>query len=164
MCLYSWELIHTFGVKNLIRIGTCGALQGHIEMYDIIFAMGACTDSNYINQFGLPGTFSSIASFKLLEKAKKIADEKRQKVHVGNILTGDAFYSVNYEAEKKWLDMGILCGEMETAGLYINAAYAGVNALSILTVIDHILKEEHATTEERETAFTKMMEIALDLA
>jgi purine-nucleoside phosphorylase len=164
MCLYSWELIHTFGVKNLIRIGTCGAYQDHVNLYDIIFAMGACTDSNYASVFNLPGTFSSIASFELLEKAKKVADEKGQKVHVGNILTGDAFYVPNPEMGKNWLDMGLLCGDMETAGLYMNAAYGGVNALSILTVSDHIIKDEHTTTEERETAFTKMMEIALELA
>jgi purine-nucleoside phosphorylase len=164
MCLYSWELIHTFGVKNLIRVGTCGAYHKNVNLYDIIFAMGACTDSNYINNFGLNGTFSSIASYELLEKAKKVADEKGQEVHIGNILTGDSFYVPHPEFGKNWLDMGLLCGDMETAGLYINAAYAGVNALSIMTVSDHIVKDEHTTTEERETAFTKMMEIALELA
>jgi len=164
MSLYSWELIHVFGVKNLIRIGSCGAIQDHLNLYDIVFAMGASTDSNYVQQYNLPGQYSNIASFSLLEKAKKVADEKGLPVHVGNVLSSDFFYNADQTALERWSKMGILCAEMETAGLYMNAAHAGVNALTILTVSDHIFRQEQTTTEERQTAFTNMMEIALELA
>ncbi|MEH7481102.1 purine-nucleoside phosphorylase [Neobacillus drentensis] len=164
MSLYSWELIHVFGVKNLIRIGSCGAIQDHLNLYDIVFAMGASTDSQYVHQYNLPGHYSNIASFSLLEKAKKVADEKGLPVHVGNVLTSDIFYNADPTAVEKWSKMGILSVEMETAGLYMNAAYSGVNALTILTVSDHVLRNEQTTSEERETAFTNMMEIALELA
>ncbi|ETI65893.1 purine-nucleoside phosphorylase [Neobacillus vireti] len=164
MSLYSWELIHIFGVKNLIRIGSCGAIQDQLNLYDIVFAMGASTDSNYVQQYNLPGQYSNIASFALLEKAKKVADEKGLPVHVGNVLSSDFFYNADQTALERWSKMGILCAEMETAGLYMNAAHAGVNALTILTVSDHIFRHEQTTTEERQTAFTNMMEIALELA
>ncbi|MFZ7942903.1 purine-nucleoside phosphorylase [Neobacillus sp. 19] len=164
MSLYSWELIHIFGVKNLIRIGSCGAIQDQLNLYDIVIAMGASTDSNYVQQYNLPGQYSNIASFALLEKAKKVADEKGLPVHVGNVLSSDFFYNADQTALERWSKMGILCAEMETAGLYMNAAHAGVNALTILTVSDHIFRHEQTTTEERQTAFTNMMEIALELA
>jgi purine-nucleoside phosphorylase len=164
MSLYSWELIHVFGVKNLIRIGTCGAIQDNMNLYEIVLAMGASTDSRYIHQFNLPGQFSNIASYSLLEKAKKIVDEKGLPVHVGNVLSSDIFYNADETAMEKWRKMGILCAEMETSGLYINAAAAGVNALTILTVSDHIIRHEQTTPEERQTAFTNMMEVALELA
>ncbi len=164
MGIYSWELINIFGVKNLIRIGSCGALQDNLDLYDIIIGMGASSNSNYVSQYHLPGHYAPIASYSLLEKAKKIADEKGQEVHVGNILSSDTFYSADKEAAGKWRDMGILGIEMEAAALYMNAAEAGVNALCILTVSDHIFKQEETTSEERETSFTKMMEIALELA
>ncbi|MEH7333003.1 purine-nucleoside phosphorylase [Neobacillus drentensis] len=164
MSLYSWELIHIFGVKNLIRIGTCGAIQDSMNLYDIVFAMGASTDSRYVHQYNLPGEYSNIASFALLEKAKRSADQKGFPVHVGNVLSSDIFYNADETALEKWRKMGILCVEMETAGLYMNAAYAGVNALTILTVSDHIIRHEQTTPEERQVAFTNMMEIALELA
>ena len=161
--IYSWELINIYGVKNLIRIGSCGALQEHLKLYDVIIGMGASTNSNYASQFQLDGTYSAIASWKLVEKAKKIAEEKNIPTHIGNILSSDIFYSANPEALMKWKEMGILGVEMEAAALYMNAAKAGVNALCMLTVSDHILTHEETTAEERQTAFTKMMEIALEL-
>ena len=164
MGIYSWELINVFGVKNLIRIGTCGAMQKDIDLYDVILGMGAATDSNYGHQFNLPGQFPLTASFDLLEKAKKIADDKGQKVHIGNILSSELFYNADSTAMKKWQDVGILSVEMESVALYWNAIQAGVKALCILTVSDHLVTNEHASTEERQTAFTKMMEIALELA
>ncbi|MDO7267029.1 purine-nucleoside phosphorylase [Shouchella clausii] len=164
MGIYSYELIHVFGVKNLIRIGSCGALQDDLNLYDVILGMGASTNSNYVSQYHLPGTFAPIGSYSLLEKAKKAADEKGVPVHVGNILSSDTFYNADKDAAGKWRDMGILGIEMEAAALYMNAAQAGVNALCLLTVSDHIFKEEETTAEERETSFTNMMEIALELA
>ncbi|ANF96687.1 purine-nucleoside phosphorylase [Paenibacillus bovis] len=164
MSLYSWELIHVFGVKNLIRIGSAGAIQDKLNLYDIVFAIGASTDSNYAKQYHLPGYYSITASFDLLEKAKQTADRQGQAVHIGNVLSSDIFYNEDSTALNKWSEMGILCAEMETAGLYMNAARAGVNALSILTISDHIFREEATTPEERQTSFTQMMEIALELA
>lgn len=163
MGIYSWELINIFGVKNLIRIGSCGAMQEDIELYDIIFGMGAATDSNYGHQFNLPGDFPLTASYNLLEKAKKIADSRNQKVHIGNILSSELFYNADPTAIKKWQDMGILSVEMEAVALYWNAIQAGVNALCILTVSDHLITGEATSTEERQTAFTNMMEVALEL-
>ncbi|GGH34346.1 purine-nucleoside phosphorylase [Paenibacillus segetis] len=164
MGIYSWELINVFGVKNLIRIGTCGAMQENIELYDVIFGMGTATDSNYGHQFNLPGQYPLTASFDLLQKAKKIADDKGQNVHIGNILSSEIFYSADPTAMNKWQEMGILAVEMESVALYWNAIQARVNALCILTVSDHIITGAKTTPEERQTAFTKMMEIALELA
>ena len=164
MGIYSWELINIFGVKNLIRIGSAGSIQDDLNLYDIVFAMGSATDTNYAHQYNLPGQFSITASFDLLEKAKKVADAKGYPVRVGNVLSSDIFYNADETAIKKWSEMGVLCAEMESAGLYLNAARAGVNALCILTISDHIFKHEQTTQLERQTAFTKMMEIALELA
>lgn len=164
MGIYSYELIHFYGVKNLIRVGSCGSYQDDVKIHDIILAQGACTNSNFASQYELPGTFSAIASFELLEKAKKIADDKNYKVRVGNILSSDIFYNDHPEVWKKWADIGVLGVEMESYALYANAAKAGVNALTILTVSDSLVSQEATTPKERETTFTKMMEIALELA
>ena len=162
--LYSYELIHFFDVKNLIRVGSCGTIQNGIDLYDVIIAQGASTDSNYLAQFGLPGTYAPLSSYRLLEKAKRIADEHGQRSHVGNILSSDIFYNDDPDALGKWAKMGILAVEMESAGLFANAAAAGVDALGIFTVSDNILTDAHTTPEERQSAFTKMIEIALELA
>lgn len=162
--IYSYELIHFYGVKNLIRVGSCGAYNEDLKLYDIIFGMGACTNSNYAHHYELPGTFSAIASWDLLYKAKQVADEKDIDVHVGNILSSDVFYNANSDAYKKWASMGVLAVEMEAYALYCNAQAAGVNALTILTVSDSLVTKLETTSAERETGFTKMMEIALELA
>ena len=162
--IYSYELIHFYGVKNLIRVGSCGAYNEDLKLYDIIFGMGACTNSNYAHHYELPGTFSAIASWDLLYKAKQVADKKGIDVHVGNILSSDVFYNANPEVYKKWASMGVLAVEMEAYALYCNAQAAGVNALTILTVSDSLVTKLETTSAERETGFTKMMEIALELA
>lgn len=162
--IYSYELIHFYGVKNLIRVGSCGALQGNLKLYDVIIGMGASTNSSYAHQYGLPGTYSATASWDLMYKAVKVAEEKGIPVHVGNILTSDTFYSADTDSIAKWQSMNILAVEMESFALYCNAAYAGVNALTILTVSDSIVNKEETTPEEREKSFTRMMEIALELA
>lgn len=162
--IYSYELIHHFGVKNLIRIGSCGAYNKDLELYDIILGMGASTNSSFAHQYNLPGTFSAIASWDLLYKAKKVAEEKNIDVTVGNILTSDVFYNDTPNIYEKWEKMGILAVEMEAYALYCNAIAAGVNALTILTVSDSLVKKMETTSEEREKSFTQMMEIALELA
>lgn len=162
--IYSYELIHFYGVKNLIRIGSCGAMDPKLNLYDIVLGIGSSTDTNYAHQYELPGTYSATASFELLSKAKKIADENNIKTVVGNILSSDIFYNANPEAWKKWAKMGVLAAEMESYALYCNAAVAGVNALTILTVSDSIVNHQETTSEEREKGFTNMMKIALGLA
>ena len=162
--IYSYELIHFYGVKNLIRIGSCGSLQEDVKIRDVIIGMGACTNSNYASQYNLPGTYAPIASYELLSKAVKVAAEKEIDVKVGNILSSDIFYDADVDSWKKWAKMGVMGVEMEAAALYMNAAYAGVNALCILTVSDSLVTHEVTTAEERQNTFTKMMEIALELA
>ena len=161
--IYSYELIHFYGCKNLIRVGSCGSFDPNLKLYDIVLAMGACTNSNYAAQYDLPGTFSAIASYELLTKAKQVADNKNINVAIGNILTGDVFYSANKDELGKWIKMGIIAAEMETYALYCNAAYANVNALTILTVSDTLSTKEEISSEQREKGFTKMMEIALEV-
>jgi len=162
--IYSYELIHFYGVKNLIRIGSCGSFQESVKIRDVIIGMGACTNSNYASQYGLPGSYAPIASWELLEKAVNVAKSKNIEVKVGNILSSDIFYDADPEAWKKWAAMGVMGVEMEAAALYMNAAKAGVNALCLLTVSDSLVTHEATTAEERQNTFTKMMEIALELA
>lgn len=163
--IYSYELIHFYGVKNLIRIGSAGGLNEGLKIQDIVIGMGACTDSNYASQYNLPGTFAPVASYELLNKTVEIAKNQGVDVKVGNILSSDVFYGEDgLDGLAKWAKMGVLAVEMEAAALYMNAAYAGVNALCILTVSDSLVTHEATTAEERQNTFTKMMEIALELA
>ena len=163
--IYSYELIHFYGVKNLIRIGSAGAISEKLKPYDVVIGMGACTDSNYASQYNLPGTYAPIASYELLDKAVNAAKELNIETTVGNILSSDVFYGEEgLEGLRKWQKMGVLAVEMESAGLYMNAARAGVNALCILTISDCPFTGQVTTAEERQTAFTSMMKIALELA
>ena len=161
--IYSYELIHTFGCKKLIRVGSCGAMQPDIDLYDVIIAQGASTDSDYVKQYRLPGHYAPIASYRLLEGAVSKAREKGVNYHVGNILSSDIFYNADETANERWQRMGILGVEMESAALYMNATYAGVEALGVFTVSDHLIHNKATTPEERERAFTDMIEIALSL-
>lgn len=163
--IYSYELIHFYGCKNLIRVGTAGALRPEVKVRDIVFGMGACTTSNYVKQFRLPGDYSCICSYELLEKAVEIAKQRGFSYHVGNILSSDMFYNPDLPSVgTTWDKMGVLAVEMESAALYSNAAYAGAHALCILTVSDSAVTGEATTAEERQTSFTNMMELALELA
>lgn len=162
--IYSYELINFYGVKNIIRIGSCGAIQENIKIRDIIIGMSASTTSNYASQYNLPGTYAPTASWELMKKAIAIADSKGISTKVGNILSSDIFYDDTADVWRKWAKMGVLAIEMEAAALYMNAARAGVNALCILTVSDSLVTHEATTAEERQTSFTNMMEIALELA
>lgn len=162
--IYSYELIHMYGVKNLIRVGSCGGYDKNLKLFDIILAIGASTDSNYADQYNLPGIFSATASWELLSKAKRVADENNIAATVGNIVTSDIFYHDSSDDWKRWSKMGILAAEMETYALYCNASRAGVNALTILTVSDSISNNTETTPEQREKGFKDMMKIALDLA
>lgn len=165
MGIYSYELIHFYGCKNLIRVGTAGSFQPHIKVRDMVFGMGACTTSSYVKQFHLPGDYSCICSYELLEKAVDAARKKGLGYHVGNVLSSDMFYNPQLPPHGTgWDKMGVLAVEMEAAALYSNAAAAGVNALCILTISDSIVTGEVTTAGERQTTFTNMMEVALELA
>ncbi len=162
--IYSYELFNFYGVKNIIRIGSCGAIQEDVKIRDIILGISASTNSNYASQYGLPGTYAPTASWELVRKAVKVAEDKGIDIKVGNILSSDIFYDDDKDVWKKWARMGVLAIEMEAAALYMNAARAGANALCVLTVSDSLVTHELTTAEERQTSFTSMMEIALELA
>ena len=161
--IYSYELFNFYDVDAIIRIGSAGAYQDDVNLMDVIVAMGSCTDSNFGSQYQLPGTFAPTADFELLEKAVKIAREQGTPVKVGNVLSSDIFYNDNAEAADKWRKMGVLAVEMESAGLYMNAARAGKKALCLLTVSDHLYRNEALSAEDRQYGFNKMMEIALEI-
>lgn len=162
--LYAHELIHVFGAERLVRVGSCGALQPELDLYEIIVAQGACTDSHFLSQYNLPGSFAPIASWRLLEALTGEAAAQGVDVHVGNILSSDVFYNADDTALARWAGMGVLGVEMESAGLYAVAADAGVDALGVFTVSDNIVTGKTTSAAERETAFTRMMELALPLA
>lgn len=161
--IYSYELFRFFDVENIIRVGSAGALSEKLKVRDIVLAMGACTDGNYAAQFSLPGTFAPIASYRLLTEAVEIAAKSGITPRVGNVLSSDLFYD-DSASTLKWNKMGVLAVEMETAALYMNAARAGKNALSILTISDNLVTGEATTAAERQNSFTQMMELALELA
>ena len=161
--IYSYELYHFYDVESIIRIGSAGALQDELNARDIVIGMGACTNSDYASQYRLPGTYAPIADYGLLKKAVDVAEEKGIQVKVGNILSSDIFYNDDDSVNEKWRRMGVLAVEMEAAALYMNAARAGKKALCILTISDHLFKEQALDARERETSFTQMMEVALSL-
>ena len=168
--IYSHELFNFFDVENIIRVGSAGAIQENINLYDIVIGQGACTDSNYAAQFHLPGQFAPIASWDLVREAAAAAEKVGATYHVGNLSSSDVFYG-DHIGVPEGLDsvyglkkMGVMALEMEAAALYMNAARYGKRGLSICTVSDHILTGEATNAEERQNAFTTMMTVALDVA
>ena len=162
--IYSYELIHTFGCNRLIRVGSCGALQRDIDVHTIVVAQSASTDSNYLSQFALPGTFAPTASWPLLRATVDHADRMGLSVHVGNILSSDMFYNQDATAAERWAAMGVLAVEMESAALYANAAHAGAQALGVFTVSDNIVTGASLPALDRQSSFHTMMELALPVA
>ena len=162
--IYCYVLYAFYGVKTIIRVGSCGAYVPECKLFDIIIAQGACTNSNWSHQYGLPGTYSAIADFETLKKAYDVCQEKGYRAHVGNILSSDIFYNDQPEVWKKWAKMGCLGVEMESYALYATAASLGKKALCILTVSDSFISKEETTAEERQTSFKQMMEVALEVA
>lgn len=162
--IYVNELINEYGVKNLFRVGTCGAMQKDVHVRDVVLAQATCTDSS-MNRHVFGGyDYSPIASFSLLKNAYDNAVAKGMNVHVGNIFTSDMFYRDDKSVVQKLMDYGVLAVEMETTALYTLAAKYSVNALTILTVSDHLLTGEETTSQERQTTFNDMMEVALETA
>ena len=162
--IYSYELFRFFGVENILRIGSAGALTADVRIRDLVLGMGACTNSAYGEQFRLRGSFAPLCSYELLEGAVSLAKEKQLRYHVGNLLSSDTFYDDDSEATLRWGQMGVLAVEMEAAALYMNAARAGKKALAICTVSDSLVTGEATSALERQESFTHMMELALDLA
>ena len=162
--------IYTHELENIIRVGSAGAIQEHIHLYDLVIAQGACTDSNWASQFHLPGTFAPIASWELLTEAVKAAEVNGARYHVGNVNSSDTFYG-DHVGVPEGLDsvyglkkMGVMALEMEAAALYMNAARYGKRGLCICTISDHILTGEETTSQQRQESFTTMMKVALDVA
>ena len=162
--IYSYELFNFFGVENILRVGSAGALSEKLRVRDIVLGQGACTNSAYPEQYGFRGTFAPISDFALLRSAADIAEEMGLSFAVGNLLSSDPFYNDDPDANKPWIKLGVMAVEMEAAALYCNAARAGKRALAICTISDHILTGEATTAEERQSSFTQMMELALEVA
>ncbi len=161
--IYTYELIHFYDVKNLIRIGSCGAMQESLELGDIVIALQASTDSNYAAQYKLPGTYSAGATWELLSKAVARCEANGVRYQVGNVVSSDIFYG-DYPTWPDWQKMGVLAAEMESYALYCNAARAGVNALALFTVSDSMVSGKEMSAEDRQNSFTNMMKVALETA
>ncbi len=162
--IYAHELISVFGVKNLLRTGTAGSMQGAVGLRDIVLAQAASTDSSFGKQFGLGGEVAAIADFGLLKKADAAAASLGLRCHVGNVLSSDVFYHFDKDNWRKWQKMGVLCVEMEAYALYLTAAHLGAAALAVLTVSDLLETGEHLSQGEKETSFEEMARLALDVA
>ena len=163
--IYSYELFNFYGVENIIRIGSAGALTDKLKLRDIVAALSAYTDSNYGAQFAFRGTLAPCCSWELLKAAEKSADKLGQPLVAGPIYSSDAFYGQGaYKSTPVLQQLGVLCVEMEAYALYLNAAAAGRNALTLLTISDSLVTGESLSAEERQNSFTRMMEIALEIA
>ena len=168
--IYSNELYNAYNVRNIMRIGSAGAMQPELHLKDLVFAMGASTDSNYQEQFHLRGAFAPICSYEMLHAATEAAEEQGAVYHVGNILSSDFFYDDDegvpetLNAKKNWMKMGVMAVEMESAALYLNAARLRKNALCVCSISDHLITGESLPAEERETGFAQMMKVALETA
>jgi purine-nucleoside phosphorylase len=163
--IYTHELINDYGVKTLIRVGSCGALSEDLQLRDVIAASGASTDSN-MNRARFDGLidYAPVADFGLLRNAVDIAERRGIAMRVGPILAADAFYTDRPDLFDTLADYGVLAVEMESAALYTIAMRFKARALTLLTVSDHIKRGEKTTSQEREQTFGQMVEIALDTA
>lgn len=162
--IYAHELINSYGVKNLIRVGSAGSYQKDVQLRDIVIAMAASSNSG-LNKIRFNGAdFAPTASFSLFNKAIEMARQQQLPIKAGNILSSDEFYADEYDSYQQWADYGVLCVEMETAGLYTIAAKHRVNALAILTISDSLVTKEHTSAAEREQTFKEMINLALSIA
>lgn len=162
--IYSYELFSKFGVEVIIRVGSVGGMADEVKVHDLIIAQGACTDSNWQDQYGVKGHFAPVASFDLLCDAVEEVKASGKRYHVGNVLSSDVFYNADKTQSDKWKALGVLGVEMESAGLYMNASYLGKKALTVLTVSDHLYTGESLPSNVREQGFIDMMNVALEVA
>ena len=160
MGIYSYELFHFYEVDHIIRIGTAGAIRADLKLRDVVAGMGAC----FAKQYQLPGDYAPIASYRMLQTAVDTAKQQGIDLIVGNLYSSDTFYDEREDSLLRWQKMGVLAVEMEAAALYMNAALSGKQALAICTISDCPLTGESSTSEERQSSFTQMMEIALQTA
>ncbi|HRS68379.1 MAG TPA: purine-nucleoside phosphorylase, partial [Paludibacteraceae bacterium] len=160
--IYTYELFNFYGVKTIIRVGSAGAMDPDLKIGDLVIAMGACTNSNYAEQYRLPGTYAPIADFGLTRKAVETAEKLGYRYKVGNVYSSDTFYD-EYSSLADWQKMGVLAVEMEAPALYMNAARSGNRALCICTISDSLVTGEATSAEERQNNFTNMMEVAFSL-
>lgn len=163
--IYSYELFNYYGVENIIRVGSAGAMTEKLKLRDIVVGMSAYTNSNYGRQFGFEGTLAPCCSYELLEKAMVAGAKCHQSMVAGPVYSSDNFYAQGSGfSTEPLMKLGVLCVEMESYALYLNAAAAGKNAISLLTISDSIVTGESLPAEDRQNTFTKMMEIALEIA
>lgn len=159
--IYCNELIRDYDVKNLIRVGSAGSYQKNVKLYDIVIAMAASTTSGINNSRFVNSNYSPTANFELFMKAVNYANDHNIPIKAGNVLSSDDFFEDDYDGYKKWAKFGVLCVEMEAAGIYTVAAKYNVKALTILTISDSLVTQEKTTAKERESTFSSMVEIAL---
>ncbi len=162
--IYSYELFSMYGVDTIIRIGSAGGISDGVKVRDIVIGMGSSTNSNYAAQYKLPGTFAPLADFSLVRRAVETAEKENIHVVVGNVLSSDTFYTDSASDNDLWKKMNVLCVEMESAALYMNAARLGKKALGIFTISDHLYTGESLSAKERQDSFTDMMKIALEMS
>ena len=163
--IYAYELYSKFGVETILRVGSAGAMQESLDLRDVVAGIGACTNSNFAAQYGLSGTFAPVADYETLQKAEAAANEMGLKLHVGNLLSSDTFYSDDTEATAGWKKMGVLAVEMEAAALYMTAARLGKKALCLCTISDLLFDpSRELTADERQQSMNEMLHLALKTA
>ncbi|WP_375323902.1 purine-nucleoside phosphorylase [Flagellimonas sp. GZD32] len=162
--IYFHELINEYDVKNIIRVGSAGSYQKEVGLNDVVVAMSASTTSGINNSRFINSDYSPTANFELFIKAVNYAQKHNIPLKAGNVLSSDEFYSDDPEEYKLWAQYGVLCVEMETAGLYTIAAKYNVKALTILTISDSLVTQESLSAHARETTFKDMVKIALAAA
>lgn len=159
--IYCTELITTYGAKKLIRVGSAGSYREDLGVNEVVLAMAASSNSGFNRAKFLHADYAPTANFELFMKAVKFAEKHNIQFRAGNVLSSDEFYEENDSSYQKWAKYGVLCVEMETAGLYTVAAKHNVQALSVLTISDSLVTGEHLPAKEREQSFSRMVEIAL---
>ena len=164
MAIYSYELFNMYGVENILRVGSAGAVSMELKLRDIVLGQGACTSSSMQDNFGVNGHFAPLGSWDLLKCAADICEERKLRYKAGNLISSDIFYNDDPSFNQPFVNLGALAVEMEAAALYMNAARAGKRALAICTISDHILTGEATSAEERQNTFNEMMELALEVA
>ena len=162
--LYAHELYNFFDVDAIIRVGSAGALLDDMHVKDVVIAMGACTNSNFAHQYQFPGTIAPTANFDMLYDAVNISKERGANIRVGNVFCTDMLYNSISDVAVKAKELGMLCVEMETAGIYLEALASKKKAVSILSISDHMFRKEFLSAYEIRESFNEMMEIALETA
>jgi purine-nucleoside phosphorylase len=161
--IYSYELIKFYGVKKLIRVGSAGSIQAHVNIKDIVIAQAASTNSNFSKQFKVRGEISAISDYQMLAAAVERAKTLNLPYHVGSIMSSDTFYDFEKGSWKKWSKMGVTCLEMEAYALFLTAISLNAKALTICTISDSLITGESMDHRDRESALGQMIGLALDI-